>query len=483
MISFSKIIVVGGGSSGWLAAIYLKHKLKGLDVTLVESSTQSRLGVGESTNPITKHFNNQLGLDEKEFLRNTAGSFKSAIEFVGFSSKERVFYHPFGLPIKKDLKQYLFQNNFENLYHNYYVVNRGNLFDPNGSYAYHIDTDKYGKFLSKKAVELGVKHVVSTVENVIFDERQNIKALQTGNNQTIKGDLFIDCSGFKAVLMCKAYKEKFLSIVDKLPNDCAVAAKIPYVSRAEETRAVTTCWALDEGWIWTIPLKNRVGTGFVYSSKYTSKEAAEIKLKQYWGMDRTKDLEVFHLRMRTGRHERAWVKNCVAIGSAYGFIEPLESTGISLTQHSIISLAKLLGGGSYNDQIIENFNRYEASVFDNTVDFVQAHYILSDRKDSAYWQDLTESSYNIASLKEILDQVSARSYSLIQANDTFYGLLNWNVILSGMRYFNDGLRFTLSQHRLKGLPILSNYLDNFSGVAQEIGEDTNVCGTSISAQI
>lgn len=460
MIRFSKITVVGGGSSGWLAAIYLKQKFRSLDVTLVESPTRKILGVGESTNPITKRFNNELGLDEKEFLSKTAGSFKSAIKFVGFNRKDQVFYHPFGLPLEQDLKQCLFRNNFEKLYSSYHKINRGNLFDPKGSYAYHVDAEKYGKFLSRKAVELGVKYVVSTVKDVLFDERQNIKALRTDNNQALQGDLFIDCSGFRAVLMREACKEPFLSILDKLPNDSAVAAKLPYMNRAKELRAVTTCWALDEGWVWTIPLTNRIGSGFVYSSKYTSKEAAEEKLRQYWGIDRTKDLEVFHLKMRTGRHERAWVKNCVAIGPAYGFIEPLESTGISLTQHSIMALAELLSDGSYNDQIIGQFNRYEASVFDNTVDFIQAHYILSERKDSAYWRNLTESIYNIKSLKEILAQVNAKSYRFIQENDTFYGLLNWNVVLSGMGYFDEELTFELFQHNLEGLPVLSEHLDN-----------------------
>ena len=463
MIRFSKVIVVGGGSSGWSAAIYFKHKLRSLDVTLVESPTQKRLGVGESTNTITRNFNNEIELEEKEFLEKTTGSFKSAIEFVGFNRKDRVFYHPFGLPIEKDLEKYLFKNNFENLYYSYHVVNGSNFFDPKGSYAYHVDADKYSEFLSKKAVDIGVKHIVGTVDNVLFDEMQNIKALRIDNNQTLEGDLFIDCSGFKAVLMSEAYKEPFLSIVDKLPNDSAVATKIPYINRSKEIRAVTTCWALDEGWVWIIPLKNWIGSGFVYSSKYTSKEAAEEKLRQYWGIDRTKELEVFHIKMRTGRHERAWVKNCVAIGPAYGFIEPLESTGISLTQHSIMTLAGLLSNGSYNDQIIGQFNKYEAAVFDNTVDFIQAHYIWSQRKDSAYWQNLTRSTYNIERLKEILDQVKAKSYRLIQDKDTFYIRNNWNVILSGMGFFNENLKFTSSpQYRLEELPIVSEYFDSLS---------------------
>ncbi len=499
MIRFSKIIVVGGGSSGWSTAIYLKHKLRNLDVTLVESPTQKRLGVGESTNTITRHFNKEIGLEEKAFLNETTGSFKSAIEFVGFNRKEGVFYHPFGFPLEKDkeffnettgsfksaiefvdstrkdlvfyhpfdlplekyLEKYWFKNKFENLYYIYHVVNRKNLFDPKGSYAYHVDADKYSEFLRKKSVELGVKHIVGTVENVLFDEIQNIKALRIDNNQILEGDLFVDCSGFKALLMSEAYKEPFLSIADKLPNDSAVATKVPYMNRTKEMRAVTTCWALDEGWVWIIPLKNRIGSGFVYSSKYTSKEAAEEKLRQYWGIDRTKELEVFHIKMRTGRHERAWVKNCVAIGPAYGFIEPLESTGISLTQHSIMTLARVLSKGSYNDRIIGQFNKYEASVFDNTVDFIQAHYILSKRKDSAYWQNLTASSYNIESLKQILDEVNAKSYRLIQDQDTFYTTNNWNAILSGMEFFNEDLKLKNSS-KLEDLPILSEYLDSLS---------------------
>jgi tryptophan 6-halogenase len=479
-VRINRILIVGGGSSGWMSAAML-HQLRDVEITLVEASDIPIIGVGESTNSITRRFHTQLGLDEKAFMRAANAAFKIGIRFANFNRNGGAFFHPFGLPSgmrapslgpagspqrpgapastravatprpslgpmdDRPMRDFFFRRNAQHQYLAAHIANLRNQFMIEGAsnrvllHAYQLDAGLYGDHLKRLYRAKGVRHVVGKITDVERGASGEIAAVHVDGSSPLTADLYVDCSGFRSLLLGTALGEPFRSINHLLLNDKAIAARVPYVDKSDELVTYTNCTALSAGWVWEIPLWSRLGTGYVYSSAFLSRSDAEAEFREFWGANRLRDVELAHIDIRAGRHERAWVGNCVGLGPSYGFIEPLESTGLALTQVAVLDLATALRGGAATAVERQVFNRRQGDLFDNTRDFVLAHYALTEREDTEYWRHIRYALPIPDSLAEILMRARAKTYgSLTDFRDPslFYRALNWNAILSGMGFFD-----------------------------------------------
>ncbi|MBT2399840.1 tryptophan halogenase family protein [Streptomyces sp. ISL-100] len=418
----SSVVIVGGGTAGWMTATYLKAALgEQIDVTLVESKNVSTIGVGEATFSTVRHFFQFLGLAEHEWMPECHASYKLGIRFENWREEGHYFYHPFERP--RTVRGYsladwwLHMRPSDRFDRDASVLSAlcdakaspkdldGTMLDldaavgdadPHGAmpsgqptqfpYAYHFDATLLAKFLTRYGTKRGVRHVLDDVLDVRLDDDGSIKNVLTKDHGELDGDLFVDCTGFRGLLLNQALGVPFVSYQDSLPNDSAVALRVPVDVAARGMRPCTTATAQDAGWIWTIPLLDRLGTGYVYASDYCSPEEAERTLRKFVG-PAAADLSANHIRMRIGRSSQSWAKNCVAIGLSSGFVEPLESTGIFFIQNSIEQLVRHLPGSRDDEQLREAYNRQVGRVMDGVREFLVLHYYAAARNDNQYWRD------------------------------------------------------------------------------------------------
>lgn len=423
-----KIVIVGGGSAGWMTAAALIKTFPNKHIEVVESPAIPIVGVGESTLGQINDYLKYLDIDEKEFMRQTDASFKLSIKFTDFYKKDSgSFHYPFGVPCLEDTleefndwfyKKYLYPDtpvqDFVRCYYpsmalveqNKFSLNENGEFynyDPDFHSAYHFDAHKFSEWLRNSyCLKRGVIHTISNVDHIEVDD-DGIKFLKLATGDTISADLFIDCTGFRSLLLGKTLAEPFTSYSDILPNNRAWATRISYIDPEREIEPYTNCTAHDNGWIWNICLWTRLGTGYVYSDKYTDPESALEQFKNYlcsnkMTIPRTRDqveqLKFNDISMRVGIHERTWVKNCVAIGLSAGFIEPLESNGLFSVHEFLFKLLKALGRDSISQWDIDSYNSSCLNIFRNFSEFVALHYALSCRSDTAYWIDNQKRSYS-----------------------------------------------------------------------------------------
>ncbi|MFI1378405.1 tryptophan halogenase family protein [Embleya sp. NPDC020886] len=436
------VVIVGGGTAGWMTATHLKASFGDrLSVTLVESKAVPTIGVGEATFSTVRKFFRHLGLTEPEWMPRCHASYKLAIRFENWRAPGHHFYHPFerprvveGFPLAEwwlrdrpsgrfdrdcsvlaalcDAKRSprhldggLFEGDFTT----------GDAQDmsratPEGQstqfpYAYHFDATLLAGFLAEYGVERGVRHVRDDVVDVRLDADGYITDVLTKEHGPLGGDLFVDCTGFRGLLLNQKLGEPFVSYQDSLPNDSAVALRVPVDVAAGGMRPCTTASAQDAGWIWTIPLLDRLGTGYVYSSDYTTPEEAERTLRRFVG-PKSADLAANHIKMRIGRSARSWVKNCVAIGLSSGFVEPLESTGIFFIQNGVEQLVKHFPGTRDDEPLRRAYNHQVSGVMDGVREFLFLHYYAAARADNDYWRD-TKTRAVPDGLAERLEQWSA----------------------------------------------------------------------------
>ena len=413
------VTIVGGGTAGWMSASYLKAAFGDrIDVTLIESAQVKRIGVGEATFSTVRHFFNYLGLDEAEWLPKCAGSYKLGIRFENWRKPGEHFYHPFerlrsvaGFSLAEwwlelgdrsepfDRSCYITTALCEAaraprmLDGSLFVsgldgdLGRSTLDDQRDQfpYAYHFDADAVAGFLGEYGRERGVRHIVDNVTEVQQDSRGWISGVRTAEHGVVTGDLYIDCTGFRGVLINKTLGEQFQSFEDDLPNNRAVALRVPRED-ATDMDPYTTATTMSAGWAWTIPLFRRNGNGYVYSDKFTTPEEAEAELREKVAPGRD-DLEANHIRMRIGRNENSWVGNCVAIGLSSAFVEPLESTGIFFIQHGIEQLVKHFPDNGFDALRTAAYNRRINNAIDGVKEFLILHYRSADREDTPYWKE------------------------------------------------------------------------------------------------
>lgn len=399
-----KIVIVGGGTAGWMTASTLA-KILGenyCDITLIESDQISTVSVGEATIPQISLFNKVLGIDENDFVKKTQGTFKLGIEFINWNKQQRGYIHPFGdHGTNMDAIQFhhfwlkMNQTGKAPALEEYSLAavaarqgrfmrseNRGNSPLSNIHYAFHFDATLYAKYLSDFAMERGVKRKEGKVVDVSLRNSDGfIDSVVLESGERITGDLFIDCSGFKGLLIEGALKTGFDDWSEWLPCDRAVA--MPCMAK-NEVHPYTKSIAQSAGWIWRIPLQHRIGNGYVYPSKFVSDDEAVSILRNQ--MESEPIGEPNFLRWTTGMRKKGWNKNCIAIGLSSGFVEPLESTGLHLIQSSIARLMALFPHTGFDQIDIDTFNRQSKSEYEYIRDFIILHYKLTDRDDSEFWR-------------------------------------------------------------------------------------------------
>ncbi len=418
------VVILGGGTAGWMTATYLQAAFGNrVSITLVESRRVGTVGVGEATFSTVRHFFDYLGLTEEEWMPACSASYKLAIRFENWREPGHVFYHPFerprfvdGFPLTdwwlklgrdrydreclvlpalcdaRRAPKHFDGDLFERSLHDGGDTQRRSTMaqqDTQFPYAYHFDASLLAEFLAEFGTERGVRRVLDDVTEVRQDEHGWISHLVTAEHGEIPGDLFVDCTGFRGMLINGLLDEPFESYEDVLPNNRAVALRVPADMEREGIKPYTTATAMDSGWIWTIPLFHRIGTGYVYADDYCSPDEAERTLREYVG-PAAEDAEANHLRMRIGRNRNSWVRNCVAIGLSSGFVEPLESTGIFFIQYGVEQLVRHFPDGGWDPTRVAAYNTTIARCLDGVRDFLTLHYQGTPRADTPYWKDTKE---------------------------------------------------------------------------------------------
>jgi len=425
-----KIVIVGGGSAGWLtagvlAAEHITAANSSIEITLIESADVAPIGVGEGTWPSMRSTLKKMGVSETEFLLACDASFKQGSKFSHWQSNTNEhYYHPFMLP------------------HGFNEVNLAPFWQPfrdkisfadavcqqshlgyqglapkqistaeyafSANYGYHLDAGKFSKFLQNHCTKnLNVKHIIDHVIQVKSDESGDIASVTTKEYGDITGDLFIDCTGSASILLAKHFKVPFISKKHILFNDSALAVHVPYENENSPIASFTCSTAQTAGWIWDIGLPSRRGVGHTYSSGHITDENAEKELREYitpaMGKQAAESVAIRKISIDPGHREKLWHKNCVAVGMAAGFIEPLEASALVLVELSAKMISEQLPKNRQTmDIIAKRFNTKFLHRWQNILDFLKLHYALSKREDSSYWFDNREENTLSDNLKEQL---------------------------------------------------------------------------------
>jgi len=415
------ITIVGGGTAGWLTAAFLNRYCKSrdakhpLEITLIESPSIPIVGVGEASLPGMVVLLNQLGVSESEFFKHTDATFKVAAHFINWNHDDKgqpvEFLNVLNAPGALDgrpLADYFvtfdparaasnagmayvraFSPAVEIVLRNLAPRRPGEPeFSAELGYTYHFDAIKLATFLKDIATKRGVKHVLDDVDAVNLDERGFVKSLSLRREGKHAVDLVVDCTGFRGSILQKALGEPFEPYGDYLLNDRAAVVQIPHKD-ASVMAPTTRATGFSAGWNFNIPLTTRVGTGYVFSSQFISEDKAVEELLAFYG-DQAKGCEPRVIPMRTGRVRNAWVKNCVALGLAGGFIEPLEATAIFMSDLGARWLRRYLPTRDFEPELAAAYNRQISRLYEEVRDLVQLHYHLNNRQDSEYWKAARE---------------------------------------------------------------------------------------------
>ncbi|MBV9528849.1 tryptophan halogenase family protein [Sphingomonas sp.] len=448
-------VIVGGGTAGWMAAAALA-KCAGTQqrrITLIESEAIGTVGVGESTIPPIQLFNRLLGIDEDEFVRETNATFKLGIEFVDWRRVGERYFHNFGL-LGADLRTGVSFNHYwlrwaqsggdpdQLRFSAEAEAARLGKFgrtpgaagsgQPNINYAFQFDASTYAAYLRRYSEKRGVIRREGKVVDVRQDpETGFIDAVQMEDGSSIQGDFFIDCSGFRGLLIEQVFKAGFEDWSHWLPNDRAAAAP---AERMPEPAPYTVARAREAGWQWRIPLQHRTGNGYVYCSSYISDDEASSRLVESLGGSALADPRV--LRFQAGRRRASWVKNCLALGLSSGFLEPLESTSIHLVQAAISKFLDFFPARRPDPALIDRFNEEMRFQYESIRDFIIAHYKVTEREDTEFWRYCRHMSIP-DTLAEKLEMFRARGEVKPRWSDIF-SEVSWFAVLYGQGLTPEG---------------------------------------------
>ena len=441
-----RVIIVGGGSAGWMSAAYLDGALndrgrnKTVEITLIESPDVPRISVGEATVPSIHHFLDVISLDEAEFMKRTDATFKQSIKYVNWlENKGEAYHHPFSrfTPGPIDRTGQTWMESLRDIPFVETVSAQAVLSDINLSprtlgqtpfgaqlkYAYHFDAQLYADYLSEIAVERGVQHIRANVTGVTKDDAGYLESVTLEDGRTIDGDFFIDCTGFKALLMDGEMGVGWDSYAQWLLCDRAVVAQFPYEHHFPGViRPYTTCTAISAGWVWDTPTMTRRAIGYVHSSDFISEEDAHAELLAYQDPD-LKDYETRTIHFKIGQRQKVWTKNCMAIGLSSGFIEPLESTGIYMAELGAVLLAEHFPTNR-DDMAAHAFrvNRIVSNRYYEVLDFINLHYCLTRRTDTDFWREMQKPNRINDRLKAKLEHWARKAPSRSDFDDqSFYG--------------------------------------------------------------
>lgn len=446
--AINKVVIVGGGTAGWmtaaaLAKVFGAHRL---NIMLVESEQIGTVGVGEATIPMIQLYNSVLGLDENEFVRETNATFKLGIEFVDWRRPGHSYFHPFGLlGVDMDGINFIhywmrWRKSGGNLDYSHFNVETeaarvrrfmrtqgesGPMTMPSINYAFQFDASLYAAYLRRFSEKRGVRRIEGKIVDVMqTPDSGNICSVKLESGESVDGDLFIDCSGFRGLLIEQVYKAGYDDWSHWLPVNRAAA--VPCDNTAEllpYTRSI----ARDAGWQWRIPLQHRIGNGYVYCDQYISDDEAATKLLS--NLDGKPQAEPRTLRFVTGRRKKCWIKNCIAIGLSSGFLEPLESTSIHLIQVAIAKLLAMFPKGGLNERLINRFNNEMAFDYNDVKDFLIAHYKVTEREDTPFWKYVRHMEIP-DSLEEKLEIFRTRGEVMARHGELFKET-SWFAVLAG----------------------------------------------------
>ena len=471
----TRVVIAGGGTAGWIAAAALVRQLGPLvTVTLVESDDIGTVGVGESTIPTARSFHAFLGIDEAAFMRATQASFKLGIRFENWRQVGEHYFHPFGSVGRSvaiaDFQHFWLEaraQGIDGAYGDYSLEQRAALAGRFGhddrhslAYAYHLDATAYARFLRGLAEPWGVRRVEGRIERVEHvgegngDDGGDIAALHLASGERIAGDLFIDCTGFRALLTEGALRTGYDDWSQWLMTDRALAVQTETVALpVPYTRAI----AHDAGWRWQIPLQKRVGNGIVYSSRHMSDDAAHATLLS--GLDGRPLFDPRPLRFTSGMRRKAWNRNCVALGLAAGFIEPLESTSIHLIMNAAMRLIQLFPfRGGDHDALAARFNAQSRHEWEHVRDFIILHYHVTQRDDAGFWR----ACRNMALPDTLRERIAlfTQSAGAWQGQDDLFRIDSWVAVMLGQ-----GL-MPHSHHRIATMMPVEDLRSSFASLTQ-----------------
>ena len=455
-----RIVVLGGGTAGWMAATLMAHhwRERPVRISVLESPEIGIIGVGEGSTPSLKGFFDTLGIAESAWMPRCHATYKAAIEFRGWSSApgHGSYMHPF--PSDLDDRSVpallhaagLRRNGIDlDAHPDRYFLNgvlaRQRLapvspdhFPFRMAYGYHFDATEIGRFLRDWGVARGVLHIEGTMGEVVQDAAGDIRALHTTDGREIAGDFFVDSTGFRSLLCQQALGVAFLPFAENLFNDSAVVVQTPHDDAPIECH--TTSTALGAGWVWRIPLTHRIGNGYVYSSRYIDDDRAELELRRHLGLAENAP-PLRRLKMKVGRIERPWVRNCLAVGLSQGFIEPLEATALHIVHETVERFVEAFTHGHFGDSLRDEYNARINARFDGVRDYIVAHYRMSSRSDTEYWRDCSSNEKLSPSLRclleawfagENLDQEIRR-----QDIGRYFSTASWHCLLGGYGAYPD----------------------------------------------
>lgn len=435
-----RIVIAGGGTAGWMAAAALARTLgEAIELTLVESDTIGTIGVGESTIPPLVNYNRLLGIGEADFMRATQATFKLGIEFENWKVQGEKYFHSFGLT-GRDHWSAGFQHfwmhgqtkGHKSSFDDYclelkaaYASRFAHLPDNRMNYAYQLDSSLYAAFLRKMAEADGARRVEGKIAEVQLDDTTgHIAALLLESGQRIEGDLFLDCTGFRALLIEGALHVGYDDWSHYLPCDAAIAVQtssvrppIPY------TRAI----AHDAGWQWRIPLQHRQGNGIVYCSRYLDRESALDRLLS--SVEGERLTEPNFIRFTTGARRKQWHRNCIAVGLSSGFMEPLESTSIHLIQRAVLRLIRMLPMGEVSERDVAEFNDQQHTDMLQVRDFLILHYKATERRDSPFWRQCSDMEIPDSLTQKI--ELFRETGRVFRKNEELFAENSWIQVMMG----------------------------------------------------
>lgn len=447
------IVVLGGGTAGWMAAMLFQHRwgAMGTRVTLVESKDIGIIGVGEGSTPQLKAFFDELGITEQEWMPRCNATYKTGIAFEGWSDEPGFarYFHPFQTAVDAFTAPAFFAHaarrrtgqEVEARPDPFFIParlaaeRRAPVAPPNfpflTSYGYHFDAYLVGAFLREVAVARGVERVEATIATVEVDGDGLVAALIDQDGRRIEADLFVDASGFRAAIIEGALGEPHRSFGANLFNDRAVVLPTPVSPHGPEVATRST--ALPAGWAWHIPLTNRCGNGYVYSSRFVEPATAEAELRAHAGVG--PEVEARHLSMKVGRVERSWVGNCLAIGLAQGFVEPLEATALHVVMATVDRFIATVDRVGTSEEARSGFNAAIARRIEGIRDYIVCHYRAARRSDSDYWRAATQHDNLSDSLKAIFtcwfQCGDLEAEIMAQGIDDIYAPVSWYCLLGG----------------------------------------------------
>lgn len=458
------VCILGGGTSGFsVASVLAKYKQDSksdLDITVVYSSSIGNIGVGESTILSINELFQYLGLEDKDWMKKCNATYKTSIAFENFYKKGSSFQYPFGVVTVEDeeygkkwfeLKEHFPEIFTQDTFAKYIMphtrlAEKNKLCDISNTLgfhidyhsAYHFDTNLLANVLKEYCIERGVKFIDDKYVNSNLNSKGYIESIECEQN-TIHADLFVDCSGFKSLLLENVMGAEFIDYNKTLINNRVVRAKVPYTDKEEQLKNYTNCVALKNGWCWEIPLWDNLSLGYVHSLKFSTEDEIVQELKDHCASKNISisDEDISIVNYKTGRHKQGWIKNVVGVGLSYGFLEPLESTGISTLLTNTLRLLECLSKRNlyYTDIDRNIFNNSVGTEIDGLRGFIELHYALSSRTDSEYWKYVTQE------VEYPMDEKSTY-YNVMQSTTVTRNYVNNYSLNNGLAFILGGMNYS-----------------------------------------